>query len=159
MALSSISSKTLLHKKAYSISIEKINISGLSQRTNLKILDKLNKFFSKSIFIINKEKINQVFSEYNIIEEYNIKRIYPSSLEIQIKPTSFVAKISSNRKLLVGNNGKLILDETNDKILPYIFGEFNSKEFLKLKKILINLNSTLMISSLYFFSHLTGGIF
>ena len=35
---------------------------------------------------------------------------------------------------LVGVNGKLIEDKENNEVLPYIFGEFNSEEFLFFKK-------------------------
>ena len=34
----------------------------------------------------------------------------------------------------MGANGKLIENEASNEILPNIFGEFNSKEFMKFKK-------------------------
>ena len=83
---------------------------------------------------MDKKEINNIMNKYNIIEEYNIKRIYPSSINVKIKPTKYLARTSSDNQLLVGANGKLIKDEENTEILPYIFGEFNSKDFLTLKK-------------------------
>ena len=73
-------------------------------------------------------------NKYNVIEEYDIKRIYPSTMNIKIKPTKYLARSSNDNQLLVGANGKLIKDKENIEILPYIFGEFNSTDFLTLKK-------------------------
>ena len=51
------------------------------------------------------KKIKKVISRYNIIEEYSIKKIYPSTININIKPTKLVARLSGNDQL-VGANGK-----------------------------------------------------
>ena len=64
---------------------------------------------------------------------YNVKKIYPSTININIKPTKFIARLSKNDQL-VGGNGKLIENKKIIKMLPYIFGEFNSREFLIFKK-------------------------
>ena len=132
--LSTTNNKFTNNQKNYSTKINKIEVSGLSNSDNLQILNKLDSFLYKSIFIISKEEINKIFSDYNIVEEYRIKKIYPSGLNIIIKPTNFIARIPSNKKLLVGSNGKLITNKMNIDTLPYLFGEFNSEEFLKFKK-------------------------
>ena len=132
--LSTINNKNLETGKNYSTIIDKIAISGLSPSVNLELTNKLNNFFYKNIFIVNKEEISKVILKYNIVEEYNVKKIYPSKLEINIRPTKLIARISGNKLLLVGSNGKLLTNEITDHTLPYIFGEFNSKEFLELKK-------------------------
>jgi cell division protein FtsQ len=131
LILSTVSSKTLDNDKIYSI---KINVTGLSNSKNLQLVNKLNDLFYKNIFFINKDEIKKIISVNNIIEEYNVRKIYPSKLDIDIKLTKFIAKISANKKLIVGSNGKLIKSETIHDSLPYIFGEFNSKKFLEFKK-------------------------
>ena len=131
LILSTISSKTLDNDKIYSI---KINVTGLSNSKNLQLVNKLNDLFYKNIFFINKDEIKKIISVNNIIEEYNVRKIYPSKLDIDIKLTKFIAKISANKKLIVGSNGKLIKSEIIHDSLPYIFGEFNSKKFLEFKK-------------------------
>ena len=83
---------------------------------------------------MDKKKIHNIMNKYNAVEEYNIKRIYPSTINVKIKPTKYLARTSHNNQLLVGANGKLVNDKENTEILPYIFGEFNSKNFLTLKK-------------------------
>jgi cell division protein FtsQ len=117
-----------------SIYLIKIDAEGLSKNENSKLFNELSNLFYRNIFIIRKKEINEVISKYNIIEEYNIKKIYPSTLSIIIKPTKFIAKISDNNELLVGANGKLINRKETKETLPYIFGEFNSEEFLKFRK-------------------------
>ena len=149
--LSTISEKFVENKKNYSYKINQINIEGLSRANNSKIANELKNLFYKNILLINKDEIQKVISKYNIIEEYNIKKIYPSTLNINIKPTKFVARLS-NKDRLVGANGKLIEDKENSEILPYIFGEFNSKNFLKFKKNIIQSKFTFAkFKTLYFF--------
>ena len=132
--LSTTSGKFAVSQNNYSSINTKINIEGLSSIENLKISNELSNLFYKDILFIDKKEINKIMNKYNIIEEYNIKRIYPSTINIKIKPTKYLARTSNDNQLLVGANGKFIKDEENREILPYIFGEFNSKDFLTLKK-------------------------
>ena len=100
----------------------------------MEILNNLNNLLYKSIFVINEEEIIKILEKHNIIQEFNIKKIYPSTLNIEIKPTKLIARVSYNSQYLVGANGKLIEDKSNNELLPYIFGEFNSQDFLSFKK-------------------------
>ena len=136
--LSTTSNKIQTNQKEYSTSINKINILGLEDSMNLQLLNKFNNINIKNIFNINREEIKGILSQYNIIEEYNVKKIYPSSLNINIKQTNFVAKVSGISHHLVGANGKVIMNATTQKKLPYIFGEFDTNEFLDFKKHIDN---------------------
>jgi cell division protein FtsQ len=132
--LSTTSAKFIDDQKKLSSSISKINITGLSERKNLEILNNLNNLLYKSIFVISKDEIRKILEKHNIIQEFNIKKMYPSTLNIEIKPTKIIARVSNNSQYLVGANGKLIKDKSNNELLPYIFGEFNSHNFLSFKK-------------------------
>ena len=122
-------------QKNYSLKINRVYVSGLSTSENLEIQNKLNSIFNQNIFILGKKEINKIINKFNIIEEFSIKKIYPSRLNIKIKPTKFRAKITKDgNQLIVGANGKLIANKLNNKKLPYIFGNFNSKEFLDFQK-------------------------
>jgi|TARA_B110000238_G_scaffold199883_1_gene248199 cell division septal protein FtsQ len=134
LILSTFNNKTYRNLKDYSISINKIDVMGLSNNNNLKIVNELSNFFYKNIFFIDKEEINRIISTNPIIDRYEIKKIYPQRLNVIIEPTKFIAKIYDNDEVLVGSNGKIITSEKTDKVLPYIDGEFNSKEFLIFKK-------------------------
>ena len=149
--LSTTSGKFVENQDSYSFTINKIDIEGLSNANNSKIYNELNNLFYKNILLVGKEELQRVIGKYNIIQEYNIKKIYPSTINISIKPTQFVARLSSNDQL-VGINGKLIEDKENNDILPYIFGEFNSQDFLNFKKNIAQSKFTFeRFKTLYFF--------
>ena len=131
--LSTPSGKFVENQNIYYSKINQINIERLSNTDNSKILNKLNNLLYKNILLVRKEEIQKVINKYNIIEEYSVKKIYPSTININIIPTKFVARLSGNRKL-VGANGKLIENKKNTEILPHIFGKFNSQDFLNFKK-------------------------
>ena len=131
--LSTITQKFKKNQSDFSSTINNIKIEGLSSDDNSKIFDELNHLFYRNILLVGKDEIQNVINKYNIIEEYSVKKIYPSKINIKIKQTKFVARLSVNNQL-VGANGKLIKDKENNEILPYIFGKFNSQEFLYFKK-------------------------
>ena len=151
LILSTTNGKFVKNQNVYFSTINQINIKGLSNTDNKKIYNELNSLFYQNILFVGKKEIQRVISKYNIIEEYNIKKIYPSTININIKPTKFIAKLSNNDQL-VGANGKLIEDRDNDEILPYIFGEYNSRDFLIFKN---NINKSKFtfteFKTLYFF--------
>jgi len=150
--LSTTSAKLINDQNKLSSSISKINITGLSERKNLEILNNLNNILYKSIFVISKDEIKKILEKHNIIQEFSIKKIYPSTLKIEIKPTKFIARVSNNGQYLVGANGKLIEDRNNSEVLPYIFGEFNSQHFLSFKQnIEKSIFSFSNLKTLYFF--------
>jgi len=132
--LSTTSAKFINDQNTLSSSVSKINTTGLSERKNLEISNNLNNFLYESIFVISKDEIKKILEKHNIIQEFSIKKIYPSTLNIEIKPTKFIARVSNNGQYLVGANGKLIEDKNNNEFLPYIFGEFSSLNFLSFKQ-------------------------
>ena len=151
LILSTTTVKFTENQKSYSSIVKQINIVGLSKINNSKISNELNNLFFKNILLVRKEEVQRVISKYNIIEEYSIKKVYPSTINIKIKPTKFVARLSKNDQL-VGANGKLIEDKDNSEKLPYIFGEFNSENFLTFQKnIVLSKFTFTKFKTLYFF--------
>tara|TARA_B100000787_G_scaffold155947_1_gene131767 strand:+ start:19 stop:693 length:675 start_codon:yes stop_codon:yes gene_type:complete len=149
--LSTTSGKFEDNQKRYPLLINQINIKGLSNSNNSKIFNQLDNLFYENILLIGREEVQRVIDRYNIIEEYSIKKIYPSTINITIKPTKFIARLSINDQL-VGGNGKLIEDKENEEILPYIFGQFNTQEFLNFKKNIEQSEFTFAkFKTLYFF--------
>ena len=150
--LSTTSGKFHITQNNYLSTDTKISVVGLSNIENFNISNELSNFFNKNMLFIDKEKIHDIMNKYNVIEEYNIKRIYPYAINIKIIPTKYLARTSYNNQLLVGANGKLVNDKENTEILPYIFGEFNSKNFLSLKKNVEQSKFTFKeFKTLYFF--------
>ena len=153
LILSTSSGKLIEKQKRYTLKINNIKVFGLTLAKNLEIQNDLNSILYQNIFFIEKEEIKNIIDKHNIIEEYNIKKIYPSSLKIVIKPAKFLAKITNVNNLIVGSNGKLISGEKSDKILPNIFGEFHSKEFLEFKNdIELSKFNFDELKTIYFFS-------
>ena len=135
--LSTTSNKSLEYQRNYSAKINEIQVSGLSKNFNSQIRNKLKKLLNINIFFINKDKIDKIISEYNLVEFYSVKKIYPKKIEVKIEQTKIIAKISGSNNILIGSNGKLIKYETNEKV-PFLFGKYNSKKFLEFKKIIDN---------------------
>ena len=132
MALSTTTNKTL-YKTENLFQIDNINITGIPLDNIEGLNDELYKTIEKNIFFLKKEVLKNSISEFNIVEKYSVKKIYPRELNINIKPTKFIAKISNKDDVLVGSNGKLISNKDFKKKLPSIFGKFNSNKFLELK--------------------------
>ena len=117
--------------------IDMVNIEGIEFNNNefLKItnLIKLNNLLS-----IQKSQIKEILNSNNFIEEYEVFKRYPSSIEIKIEKTNFLASTNINGKnYLVGSNGKFINTQGYSKNLPFVFGNFEIKKFLELKNIIL----------------------
>ena len=117
--------------------IDIVNIEGIEFNNNefLKItnLIKLNNLLS-----IQKSQIKEILNSNNLIEEYEVFKKYPSSLEIKIEKTNFLASTNINGKnYLVGSNGKFINTKNYSQNLPFIFGNFETEKFLEFKNIII----------------------
>ena len=133
--------------------VKNVNIFGLEKKDQKIILYNLNNLDLKNIFFINKKKFQNIIESNSLVEDYNVIKLYPHSINIKIKKTNFIARINENGKFfLIGNNGKLS-DKNNPGIqLPYIFGNPKIKEVLKLKKIIDQSNIDYsQIKSLYYF--------
>ena len=152
ITLSTISGKFTLNNKESLSTNNKITIQGLSNDNNFDISNRLKSLVNKNILFINRKEIVDIIDDYNIIEKYSVKRIYPGNIVINITPTRYLARTSNDNKLLVGANGKLIRDAKNSENLPFLFGDFKSKSFLSLKKDIEQSKFTFdRFKTLYFF--------
>ena len=115
--------------------ISKIEINGLNLDERKKIENIIYDSNSKNIFHLDKDYLKKKINSINIIEQFEIFKKYPSTLKIFIEKTKILAKTKRNGfDYLIGSNGKLI--ENKDFILglPFIFGDLDISEFLKLKR-------------------------
>jgi len=131
LILGSINNKNLYNIKFSQIT--NINIDGLNEKEHSKIIENLKLLNVQNLFILDKNKVINILNSNNLVENFFIFKKYPSSLEIRIKQTEFLAKVNKNGKIYyLGSNGKLILSEKNVTKLPFIFGEFKNKDFFNL---------------------------
>ena len=135
--------------------IEKINVSGLNESDNQKLLKEIKNLNLGNIFFINRNEINTIINSNSLVETYDIFKKYPSRIDVKLKKTNFLAKINLDGQLFfIGSNGKLTQSFSINEDLPFIFGNPNINEFLKFKKIIDNSKiSYENIKSLFFFSH------
>jgi cell division protein FtsQ len=104
--------------------------------------------------LLNKKEIIDLVSSNSLVEKYDIYKRYPSSLDVNIKKTKFLARINNNDKtFLIGSNGKLSDNNFLNNELPFIFGKPKIDDFLNFKEIIDQSNfSYNEIKNLYFFS-------
>ena len=115
--------------------IKDIKISGLEINENKDILKKIQYLKLNNIFFINRKNLNEIIENNTLVERFQIFKKYPSSLNIVIERTQFLANINLDGQIFfVGSNGKLSKQNAYDEKLPFIFGKPNIKEFLNFKK-------------------------
>ncbi len=117
--------------------ISNIEILGLEEQNSNLLLKSINNLKLGNIFFINKKEIQKIIESDSLVEKYDIFKIYPSSLYINIERTKFLARISYNSiNYIIGSNGKLSRTEPYRKKLPFIFGKPKVEEFLRFKEII-----------------------
>ena len=133
--------------------IKNIQISGLNQNQNINLLKSIKELSLKNIFFLNGKEISKIISSNNLVENYEIFKKYPHTLDIKIEKTNFLAKINNNGKtFLIGTNGKLSDVKFLDKELPFIFGKPKINEFIKFTNVVDQSKFSLnQVKNLYFF--------
>ena len=133
--------------------LNKIKVSGLDDKGNRELANKIENLKLKNIFYLNKNNLKNIIEINSLIENYKIFKIYPSTLDIKINKTKSLAKINQNGKILfIGSNGKLSEIISHKQELPFIFGKPKIKEFLDFKKIIDNSKfSYEEVKNFYFF--------
>jgi len=98
----------------------------------------LNLMKLNNLLFIKKSQIKEILNSNNLIEKYIVFKRYPSSIEIKIEKTNFLASTNINGKnYLVGSNGKFISTKDYSKNLPFVFGNFETEKFLEFKNIVL----------------------
>ena len=133
--------------------INDINIVGLEVKDKSSLHQNIKNFNLNNIFSISKiDLINEIESN-SIIEKYSIFKSYPSSLDIKIEKTKFLARINKNGQIFyIGSNGRFIKNDFLNNQLPFIFGNPKMDEFFRIKKVVDESKiSYSEIKNLYFF--------
>ena len=148
----SINNTNLSDLKLHNIS--EINIIGLDIKDKSVLLKKIKNSHLNNIFSINKNDLINEIELNSLVEKYLIFKRYPSTLDIKIDKTKFLAKINKNGQIFyLGSNGKFIKNDFSNNELPYIFGNPDIIEFFSIKEIIDKSKiSYSEIKNLYFFS-------
>ena len=147
---------TFNNKNLKNFDLPKINIVDVegiefneNEYTKITNLIKFNNLLS-----IQKSQIKEILNSNNLIEKYEVFKRYPSSIEIKIVKTNFLASTNINGKnYLVGSNGKFINTKNYSKNLPFIFGNFETEEFIEFRNIILQTDFEYNnIKNFYYFS-------
>ena len=135
------------------INIKNVTVDGLGNEDNQIIFEKINNLNLDNIFLLNKKELSTEIESSSLVEKYYIFKRYPSTLNININKTKFLARISKNGKIYnLGSNGKFIENKYSNNELPFVFGNPKIIEILKIKKIIDESQISFKdIKNLYFF--------
>ena len=147
---------TLNNKNFSNINIPKINkisVVGLNEDNNFQLMNSLIFLEKNNLAFINKNTIKAIINKNNLVETYTVFKKYPSTLNIKIYKTNFLAKVKKNNyDFLLGSNGKLTQTTNSKQNLPSIIGNFNIKNFFQLKNMIDDSNLDYNnIKNLFFF--------
>ena len=137
--LSTFNNIQLVNSNFFQFNIDQIKVSGLSEKNNLQISEEIKNLLKENIFLIKKEFILKVLKKNNLINSFEIKKIYPDKIEVRIKKTKFLAITNVDGNFFfIGSNGRLIDFNESNTNLPYVFVKFINlveKSKFDLKKI------------------------
>ncbi len=134
-------------------SIKEINVSGLDEKDNENLSKEIKNLKLNNIFFIKSDQINELISLNSSVEKFEIFKKYPSSIDVKIQKTNFLAKINIKGKIyLIGSNAKISKYDLNYYDLPFIFGKPDIIDFLNFKKKIDQSNFSYgEIKNLYFY--------
>ena len=134
--LSTFNNLQLVNSNFFKFNVDKIKVSGLSEENNLYILEEIEKLFLKNIFIIEKDFLFKILEKNNLINSFEIKKIYPNTIEVEIEEAKLLAiTIIEERFFFIGSNGKLIDYNNSKKNLPYVFGKIDVDNFVNFVEV------------------------
>ncbi len=148
-----VSNLQISNSNLFKFSFKDIKVSGLSEKNNLSILQELKKIQLKNIFFIQKDILAKILTQNNLVNSFEIKRIFPNTIEIKIKKTEFLGITNVDGNFyFIGSNGKLISYDESTKNLPYVFGKISTFSFIEfiniLKQSTVDIKN---IKEIYFF--------
>ena len=155
--LSSMFNFKFLENYQEKFGLKNININGVSYKEKKNIEEELSNLKNTNIFKITENKVIEKLAKFNFIESVNVKKIIPSSINVNLSKTSILGKTFINgEEFYIGKNGKFINSNQiyDNYKTPKVFGKFKIKEFLNLYNILNNQKLDMdNIEQYYFFKN------
>ena len=130
-----------------------INVTGLDEISNTELINNLNLLEMNNLFFLDEKKIKKILNSNSLIEKSFIFKKYPSTLDIKVHKTIFLAQLKKKDDIFFpGSNKKLIKSNKIGKDIPFIFGDFRIENFFQLKKAITKSNFDFnKIKNLFFF--------
>ena len=139
--LTSILNFKFLENFRNKFTLKKINLEGISGYEKEIVQFELNKLKNKNILRLSRNEVFDELNNFRFLEDIYVKKIIPSSLNINLSKTSILGKtVINGENFYIGKNGKFINSNqlVTKTIIPSIFGEFKINDFLALYKVLVN---------------------
>ena len=139
--LTSILNFKFLENFRNKFTLKKINLEGISGYEKEIVQFELNKLKNKNILRLSRNEVFDELNNFRFLEDIYVKKIIPSSLNVNLSKTSILGKtVINGENFYIGKNGKFINSNqlVTKKIIPSIFGEFKINDFLALYKVLVN---------------------
>ena len=151
LIIGTLNNKNLI--KTNFIKLKTITVTGLEEKNNIDLVKQLNFLKFDNLIFLNKSQIVKIIDSNTLIEKFFVFKKYPSTLNIEIKRTKFLAQTKKDNKFFfLGSNGKLTRAFNLRQDIPYIFGEFKNKDFFELKEAIDETNLRYnQIKNLFFY--------
>ena len=134
LILSSIHNSNLRYNNFFSV--KKISVVGLNKSNNLLLEKKFKDFVGYNIFTLERESF-QFLNSINFIKDYNVKKIYPNQLKVNLEQAKAISVVKHFNKLVVlGNNGKIIDLENLPTNVPQVTGTNDIKKVFQIFKMI-----------------------
>ena len=150
LILSSTHNSNFKHKNFFDV--KKIDVVGLDKSNNLLLEKKFVDFIGYNIFTLKKESFKFINS-VNFIKDYKIIKIYPNKLKVYLEQAKAICIVKhSNKKIILGNNGKIIDNENLPLNVPEVTGTNDIKKVFQTLKMIDKSNfDTRNIKKIEFF--------
>ena len=139
LILSTVSNNNFSNFFKKTFKIKEIHVTGLSEKQNKKIQEKIKKINYINIFSIEKDRIAKIIENNNLVEKYKVKIKYPDQLLINLSKTNIIGRVNSfDKDYFIGSNGKKISTSAVKLLenVPLVEGKFNTNEYVNfIKKI------------------------
>ena len=114
---------------------EKFKVSNIQIHGDVINIVEINNLKNKNIFFIDKNISKKILANYSNLKNFEIKKIYPNTLWIQLEKAKPIAKIFSRDKFIyLGDNGKIFSSILPDKQVPEIQGDLSLDSLNKIVK-------------------------
>ena len=140
------------------LNIKKIKIENNSILSSDEIEKKLNFLLNENLFLLNVNEIQKSLEEFDFIESFSVKKIYPNKIKIIIIEKKPIAVLQNKKeKYYISDKGDTINFKKIKlfKSLPTVFGGEN--KFYSFYKDILSINFPVdNVEKFYFLSQVDG---
>ena len=80
------------------IKLNTITVTGLEEKNNIDLANKLNFFKFDNLIFLDKSQITEIIDSNLLVEKFFVFKKYPSTLQVEIKKTEFLAQTKKENK-------------------------------------------------------------